>query len=264
MIKFQYDEKEYAENILRVGFITKRHMLELRVLVKYFKFLGYPPKKRSELIYKFCENHISGFNKIRYYKKINSILNYGKNKKNKLIIIKSIPITDRDMRFIENLDLENDYKKILFCLLVKHRLNKEVYKIHNDVDMEFNYFGGSDKRFKEIMQIAKLGNKYNIDHVVNLLEKKGLIEIAQKGKIKLIFIDKMELGGEHLFEVTTFDSVGYHYDYYYGDSKIIKCFDCGDLIKFKSNRGKYCNRCWVERERELWRLNKQKHRSVQV
>lgn len=38
------------------------------------------------------------------------------------------------------------------------------------------------------------------------------------------------------------------------------CDGCGQLIKIVNNRTKYCQKCWNRRERELWRLNKEKHR----
>jgi Rad3-related DNA helicase len=41
------------------------------------------------------------------------------------------------------------------------------------------------------------------------------------------------------------------------------CIICGVEI-FGSNRKKYCDDCWLIRERELWKNNKRKHRNVQV
>ncbi|MEK4907352.1 hypothetical protein [Niallia sp. FSL M8-0099] len=43
-----------------------------------------------------------------------------------------------------------------------------------------------------------------------------------------------------------------------------QCESCGKRIIIKSNRTKYCEKCWKEKEREIWRVNKRKVRSVQV
>lgn len=53
--KFKFKEKEYAEAIIENGFISKSLNYELRLLSKYYKELGYKPKKREELLYDFCE-----------------------------------------------------------------------------------------------------------------------------------------------------------------------------------------------------------------
>jgi len=44
----------------------------------------------------------------------------------------------------------------------------------------------------------------------------------------------------------------------------IYCDVCGDLIDQGSNRKKYCERCWKEKERGIWRESKRKSRNVQV
>lgn len=49
----------------------------------------------------------------------------------------------------------------------------------------------------------------------------------------------------------------------YGEP-VRRCTDCKKVIESASNRKKYCDVCWKEKERELWRKSKQKQRSVQV
>jgi len=39
------------------------------------------------------------------------------------------------------------------------------------------------------------------------------------------------------------------------------CEICGNRVRKTNNRKKYCNDCWIERQRELWRENKRKQRN---
>ena len=45
------------------------------------------------------------------------------------------------------------------------------------------------------------------------------------------------------------------------DNNFIQCEKCGKRIKITSNRKKFCEECWKEEEKKLWRENKRKHRN---
>jgi len=59
-------------------------------------------------------------------------------------------------------------------------------------------------------------------------------------------MNNIKENGIVVFEITTFDNIGYYFDLYNGDSKIIGCSECGKLIKVTSNRQKFCRSCWKE------------------
>ena len=47
--------------------------------------------------------------------------------------------------------------------------------------------------------------------------------------------------------------------------KIVKNFpEKSNIMRGINYTKKYCDKCWKEKERELWRENKRKHRYVQV
>jgi hypothetical protein len=250
LIQYKYNEEEYAKQIEKNGFLTKYHMYELTILVKYWKSQGIKPKQRKEMAYKFCEKYIENFNKVKYFRKINTVLRNGSKKNNPLIIIKEIPITDAEIEYINNLDIDYNYKKVLFTLLVNNKIKKEVCKIRYGDVLKFNYVGGKQKYFNDIFEMSKIPNTYKINNIMNYLSNNGYIDIRTKGKINLLFVESIESSNKIVFNITTFDNIGYYFDWYNEDEKIIRCEDCGKLIKQTSNRRKYCSSCWKEYRRK--------------
>jgi hypothetical protein len=243
--KYKYNEEEYAKEIKERGFLTKYHTYELKILAKYYKSEGYKPKERKELLYAFCEKYIEKFNKVKYFKVINSALNYAKKKKNKLIIIDEIPIFDTEIEYINGLQLDYVYKKVLFTLLVKNKINKQICELTFGKSSEFNFFGGKKQHYQEIYEMAKIPSEYKINNIINYLSEQGLVDIRTRGRINLLFIDYIEQSDNEVMKITTFDNVGYYLDWYNGDKKIIQCENCGKFIK-KYNSRKYCKSCAKE------------------
>jgi hypothetical protein len=253
LIDFKYNEEKYAEVLLEKGFQTKYNNYELRILAKYYKYKGHKAKERKELLYEFCEKFIPNFNKVKYFTKINSALRYGSKRDNQLLVINEIPITDEEIVYINGLDIDYVYKKVLFTLLVQNKIKKEICNLTYGKASEFNYFGGKNQKYQEIQQISKISSKHKINSIVNYLDEKQLIEIRTRGKINLLFIDKIPVSDNVVMKITTFDNVGYYLDWYNGDKKISNCTDCGKLIRITSNRKKYCSGCWNNKEKELKR-----------
>ena len=271
MIQFRYNEKKYAEEILKKGFLTQYHRYELKILVKYYKeVLEEKASERKKLVYKFCENNIVKFNRVKYFKIINSALAYGSKRINKLILIESVPITKNEIKYINGLKLDSIHKKILFTFIVKNKLNKEMSKqIYGKVS-DYNIFGGKTESYKEVFEMSRLSGEYDINKLVNGLSNLGYVDVRTRGKINLSFIDDIVVNKDEkgnkidniVFEITNFDNVGYYFDWYNGDEKYVKCENegCGEVIKKVNNRQKYCKSCWEEINRDQIRLRVKKHR----
>lgn len=253
MIDYRYNEEEYAKQIEKSGFLTKYHNYELTLLVKLWKKNNIKPKQRKEKIYKFCEKYIENFNDVKFFRKINAALKNGSKKDNPLINIEKIPITDKEIQYINDLDIEYNYKKVIFCLLVNMKIKKEICKIKYSKNIEGNYISGTQKRYNEILKVSKISNTYKINDIINVLEKLGLIDVRTRGKINLLFIKNIEDSCKIIFNINTFDNIGYYFDWYNGDKKIIRCENCGKLIRQSANNRKYCRSCAREVLKEQWK-----------
>lgn len=269
MIKLKYNEIDYAKTIEEKGFLTNYHTYELTILIKYWKSQGIKPKQRKEKAYEFCEKYIENFNDVKYFKRINYALRKGSRRDNPLIIINNIPITDKEIEYINSSNIGYDYKKILFSLLVNMKIKKEICKLKYSNYSGYNYIGGSQKVFNDILNTAKIPNMYKINDIINILSQLDYIDVRTRGKINLLFIENIEDSDNIVLSINTYDNIGYYFDLYNGDKKIIKCIDCGKLIKqSKNKRKKYCSECWKEKQkewqREAWHKNKEKYRPAKV
>lgn len=267
MIK--YNEKLYAERLLTEGFLTKYIAYELKILVKYFKQeKKISAKERKILLYEFCEKYISEFNRVKYFKIINSALRYGSKGINKLIVINSIPITDKEIEYINELEIEEHYKKVLFTLLVKIKLNKELCLQKFNNASKFNFFGGKVELYKEIKQMSKIPDIYDINIIINELSTMGYIDIRNRGRVNLLFIESIEVSKEIVFEITNFYNIGYYFDWFNGANGVIKCENegCEEIVKKTNNNMKYCVNCAKEvklEQNKLWKREYDKSRKIE-
>ena len=260
---FKYNEKAYAEYILNNGFTSKHINTELKVLAKYYKHLNIKPKEREELLYKFCEEHIAGFSRVKFFKKINQALNHARKKENQLIVIEEIPVTKGELDFIDGLDLDIEYKKVLLTLTVLVKLNKEVQKIRNPkVENDEFYFGGNQKSYKELVDAAKIPQGKSkkikkIHDIIGELHNLGIVEIRSNGFIKLNYMYMLEKSVE-LISIDDFTQIGYFYEEHLGSENIFRCSRCSVIIRKVSNKQKYCKGCAESKEKERKRDWKRK------
>lgn len=280
-MEYKYNEREYAKKIYKEGFQTRFIKYELVILVKYLKELGKTKKDTETELYSFCEKHINKFNKIKYYKVIDSAIRDGRKKNNKLIVLDSIMIMKSELEHIDNLDVGHEYKKLLFTMLVSKKISFELAKLQpekNEDEKKLSLFvGGSSKKFKELFKLANIISKYEmagkcytykVDNMINELVKKDLVSSLDNhsGLVYLNCLENIEQDGEIFYELKNgdFDNIGYIFDYYKGENKIKSCTGCGSLFKQKSNKAKYCLRCAKEIEKKnklkCWNKNKEKYR----
>ena len=260
MSKYQYKERTYAKEILKKGFITNHIKYELQILVKYYKELGHEPKERKELIYEFCEKHLDGFDRVLHFKLINSALNHGTNKKNVLVEIDNVEVTKEELNYIDKLEIEHDYKKLIFTLMVLEKLNKKYHEIRNESKNNGHYFGGA-KKYKKLIESSKIKlNKNNqIHNMIGNLDELGIVHITGDSSIKLLFMYDIPETDEVGLSIGTYDNIGYYYDLHTGKNKVKQCECCETPIKPKNNKNKYCLECAKEIERENHRKRQQKY-----
>lgn len=264
MNKFKYKELDYAKEILSNGFTSKFIASELKILSKYYFTHGNDESKVKELLKAFCEIHLKNFNLAVHFKIINSAVKFGLNKKNKLIQIDKIEITDKELERINNMDISHEYKRVLFTLMTLTKLSKAFLIIQNGELRSNEFYFGGHKNYRELTKTAKItfnknkkSNVKNIHDLIHILDEKGIVKITGNGNIKLLFMYDIDDSENAVITVDDYANIGYFYDYHYGENKVKKCENCGRFIKQKSNRQGYCETCWSN-HRRLYKTEKQR------
>ena len=238
---FQYHDTARAEFLIKNGLDGSQYIFnDMRILALYYRdVLGYKPQKRKEELLIFLKNNIADFNEVLYLRNINRALNIAKNKKKKLIDIDYINVYKSEIDYINSLDVNENTKKILFTMLVKIKISKEINKILNDKDYE-GYFLGKKIRIKDIIKLSNLSNNKKTTSIFHNLYKLDYIKPYSTGSIKVnIFYDMPVDETEVALQVKDYNNIGYYYDYYIG--KNIKfCEICGMPFRPKAKNGKYC------------------------
>lgn len=243
--------------------------MELGFLAIYYRDKGMTVEERKNEIYKLCEKHVEGFSRVKYFKVINSAINKSTKKKEKLIDIDSIEVYDAEVEYIDNLDLDYTYKKILFTLLVMNKLRIKRIELYREEKYDGdNYFNQGSNYLKELMdssgvtksELKKLGYE-NVNLLINELNRLGLVESTVQ-RLKLSFIDNISTSQKVSFKVSSYSGLGLYYDYHSEIKGIKKCARCEVPTKIKSNRTKYCDECAVDVNREKTRMRMRDSRNV--
>lgn len=127
-------------------------------------------------------------------------------------------------------------------------------KLYNTLSNTNN--GWVNTEIKEIYKVARVTVKYRNDKFLYLndLENTGLISFSNKNdnlNMKVNFIDN---DNEVVLKIKDFRELGYEYQNYIGDGNFIRCSECGQLVRKKGKRDKYCLKCKKEKQLE-WDLS---------
>lgn len=279
---YKYHELEYAELIYSKGFQSTHYPTELRLLATYMRrVLGYRPKLLRQEMYNFCDIHFPGFSKPIHYKMLNKAINQACEKNSTLISISDIDIYKWEFNFIndyplvdndgEEVEFTYECRKLMFTLLVQMKLNQVVYEQKNKQEYVGKYFQGGRKKYSKLKQMANLQAKIKINEdIIYNLSRAGAVTIMFGGLIQLNFLEEMGISpnGDSItdediaFKIKNFENVGWYFDYYNHQEKMILCERCQRPVKQGNNRQKYCRECAEIMHRENSRISMQNLRAV--
>lgn len=233
-----FNEKTYAEKIMKYGFLSYKIQFELKILAKYFKFVEEkPPKEVKEALIAFCERFMHGFNLNIHYSLINSTMNYLKSKKCKFIVIENIFVSEEFMQYFVNLDEDGDIKKFLFTLAVFGKIHKEIGYSEKFVSDFAN--------FRSLRQSAGVKMYGSVYDNLNDLYNKGFLKMTSKSTINLLFLDNIP-EGEPRYKIGDFQNLGLVFDIYTGVKRRYCCVKCGQTFEKKQIKRiehQLCNDC---------------------
>ena len=232
----EYNEISYAKKMLNSGFLTNRRMYELNILAKYFYYIGYKPKEVKTKVIEFCNTHFENFNEAKYFDKIESIL--ANAKKNSIVEVGSISITDKEIEFIQSLKETNKFNEVLFCLMViKHireKLGQQTYL---------------NCKYSKFSKMCGLSSTKAIYPILRRMEELGLIRICRNSNVEILF-NVNTTHGKPILAVNDFDNICAYYRNYTGKSRYIECQSCGKMVRVSGKWRRYCKACYAEKHRE--------------
>lgn len=235
---------------------------EIRLVALYYKEMGLKPKQRREKLYEFCKKNISGYKVEKYYKVIDRALRLACKKEQKLVQIDSLPIYEKEIDYINTLDIDHNCKKVLFAFLVQMRLNKLVYEYKNENEYTGRFFKGGKIKYNNIKKMSNIPQTVLINEdVIYELNKKDLVKVLHKGLIRLDFLEQCHQEGEVGIVVEDFENAGWYFDYYVGAKGVVLCGYCNSPFKKRTNRQEYCSdECFAEQRRTYISSKVKEHR----
>lgn len=272
----KYNELEIARDLYENGLQNMNNIgNELRLVAIYIRrVLDLKPKQLREQMYGYSEKYIIGYKREKYYSIINRAINNATKKGSCLISIENIPVYKEELEYINSVEIKSEYeyecRKLMFTLLVRMKLNKEIFNMRNtdeDKSCSGKYFKGGQRKYNELKRQAKLPDKIKLnEELFHDLYRSELVEPKYNGLIEFKFIDEINKleSSEEIISINQFDDIGWYYDLYMGDAKIKRCESCGKLIKIKSKHdgsSKYCESCAKriknEQNKEYYHNNKE-------
>ena len=227
---------------------------DVEVLAKYYKHEGIDNHEIRQKLYEYCIKTDPLFNMVLNGWKIDRAMNKIKNYRLRTTF--PIIVTKSEVAKIKQFDNYN-YQKVIFVMIVISKFLKysNVKIKANNKTIAINEFF-INNGILQIIKMAKISiRKKERIEMVNKFYEMGILDGTYKHvgfKIKCI-----DENSEPEIVVTDFDNIVLYWARYSGE-KIAGCSNCGKLFIKRSNRHAMCRSCWKEREKELWRLNKQK------
>lgn len=230
-----YNEYNYAEQMIKRGFITKHYLKEVIILGKYLKYKDNSLNDIKAYLTDFCNKYIPEYNEVLF---INFLKKAIKTiKKSKLLIIDKISISKLEMDKIEQLSSVKARKFALTCLV----LGKIQY-----IKNSSNYI--YDKRSQIVKKSNISQSKNSNQHtIINEMYRLGMIRLCMNGSLEIKYIDSI-MPDDFVLEIFDFNNIGNYYSKF-KNNDYTHCV-CNKLIKITVSNKKYCDECSININRE--------------
>lgn len=244
----KYRLKDYAVWVFGHGFHNGKYSaFDMKMLALYLRDeCGLKPMRMREYLIKFMKARSGVQNNSELSFRAQKALSFAAKKQNVLIQIDKVPIYESEVRWLTELDVPNDAKKVLLAVMVQKRLDAECYlQRHEGKEYYLGYLSADVGKVREIKKMACVPTKLDVYRdVFGALNEKGLVSIGH-ASFKLDFWEQLQWGedSEIAFEIEHFDAAGLYWDELMGDKKVKRCKSCGRPFKRRSNRQMLCKEC---------------------
>jgi len=235
--KIILNEKEFAENIINGGVAFAENVKfnkVLNIMARYYYWIcGYRWKKIKSLLIEIMEKQsgiMCGFGEDTFCERVAK--NAGKYP---LLEIDGVSISKNELDKIA--ELKNaTLERLAFTALCFAKLGHAKNPNNN---------GWINEKIMQLFKMANISDTiYEQDLKINKLFTAGYIELPKRNdtmNIRVTFMDDDDSECE-LF-ISDFRNIGYQYQHYKGDKKVIMCENCGTYFRKTSNAQKYCKTC---------------------
>lgn len=239
-----FDEKQRIEDLLKNGFKSKTALLDFILLGKYLISKGYSGNELKNELIKILSDKQELIPASYLPTIIPKIIRVATN--NPLQEKKTVHITQKELDLIK--DFSEKAQRIAFVYLV-------CYKFYGK---EFSIKPIETKRF------AKLTNLRNAQLFMleNELFNSGFLK-EKETRTELFYIVRLPNNDDSsiVIDIDDYRDFILYYEKYLGEN-VIKCKNCGKLIKRNSNAQIYCKDCKKERDLEKVRRCRKNKRSL--
>lgn len=235
-----FRQRDMAQKILGHGFQAPNASMwgyELKLLALYLRDqYGMKPSSIKAYLDVFCHDHIRDYHYRSCYRMIDAACKYAQDRKNALIQIDRIDVTEGEAGYIRALDMPYDHKKAMFTLLVIKKLDALCYeKRHAGSRYGMGYLSADEEKMRFFRQASCLPPKINIPRdILFRWREMGLIRVTHAGFI-LDFMERMPADGETAVSVRHFDCIGLYWDKLEHPEQTGECAVCGK--PFRKIRG---------------------------
>ena len=247
-MKLILNEQYHIDKALNEGYIDKKPSITLSLLAKYYFSIEMDKKQVFDSLESFMKDNYPDFNEDKWDNTIKKIIKRVQNKEDYTILqVDAVNITKSEIQSIESVG-NDKLERLAFVLLVYS-------KIFNQINNTNEYWVNEET--KNLFSDCKLcAGREEQDMMINRLFDVGMIKLAHKVDSNGIKIEFANEDSEIMILVNNFIDFIYYWLNYKGES-IKKCEDCGDFFQQKSNRQKFCKKCWKEKQLK-WQRNSMK------
>lgn len=233
------NERIYIERLIKEKELGSSPLKTIGLIARYYRSLGYKPKKIREEIEHFLLRCDPDINLVKWSNNIEKAITRSKNKP--LCEIDSIPITQSEIDICKQAGT-SAYQRILFSMLCLAKFHC-IASGHEE--------GWVNSSMRDIFSLASVKTaKKRQAFMVGRLADTGLIQLSRRidsTNMRVTFIDHT---GEQVLSIDELQDLGYQYEMFlYGSKEYIQCAVCGKIFKIRLHKGcsrKYCPACAEE------------------
>lgn len=252
----KFKEIDYANYLFETSDVKRSNLTyELGLIYRRLQQDGCDDNNINSILENVIINYKPDATSVFINSAINRVVKYNKNRP--LYQVDSIFVTDKELEYVESQPIQKELKKVLFTLLCVLKIERKLYSIKKEKDVE-------DIKFKNIIidnngRVAELRKRTNIPsnfrfigEILYNLYRDGYISYGSGDEflVSCDFLDDIEDSDNVIYEMKNFQNIGLTYEKLTGKDRYINCKECGVLVKATSSTSTYCKVCSRERELE--------------